>query len=67
MAEYRLTATDIVVRKADAANGYPLDVWIPNEPDNRDRIEYEAWLAAGGVPDPHVPVEGEATVQSPTR
>jgi hypothetical protein len=45
MADYQLTATDIVIRTADQAN-------IPNDPANRDRIEYEQWLADGGVPDP---------------
>lgn len=48
MADYQLTATDTVIRTADQA-------WIPNDPANRDRIEYEQWLADGGVPDPYVP------------
>jgi hypothetical protein len=48
MADYQLTATDIVMRTADQA-------YIPNDPDNRDRAEYEQWLADGGVPDPYVP------------
>jgi hypothetical protein len=45
MADYQLTHTDMVIRTADSAN-------IPNDPDNVDRIEYEKWLADGGVPDP---------------
>lgn len=45
---YRLTETDNIIRIADNA-------WIPNDPDNRDRAEYEAWLDAGGVPDPYIP------------
>lgn len=48
MAEYQLTATDSVVRTADSAN-------IPNDPANRDWVEYQKWLAEGGVPDPYVP------------
>jgi hypothetical protein len=46
MAEYRLTDTNDVIRTAD-------DAVIPNDPDNRDRVEYEKWLADGGVPDPY--------------
>ena len=49
MAEYQLTFDPYtVLRIADTA-------FIPNDPDNVDRIEYDAWLAAGGVPDPYVP------------
>jgi len=47
MAEYQLTATDAVIRTADQAN-------IPNDPTNRDWIQYQQWLADGGVPDPYV-------------
>ena len=48
MADYQLTAIDSVLRTADGA-------YIPNDPANRDWVEYQAWLADGGVPDPYVP------------
>jgi hypothetical protein len=48
MAAYQLTATDIVILTAEHTH-------IPNDPANRHRIEYEAWLAAGNTPDPYVP------------
>jgi hypothetical protein len=52
MADYRLTANDVVVRTADNA-------FIPNDLGNVDRIEYEEWRAAGGLPEVyvHVPFE----------
>ena len=59
MAEYQLTGTDTVIRTQDQAH-------IPNDPANRDRAEYDKWLAAGGVPDPYVPpapVVPQATVE----
>lgn len=55
-AEYQLTATNaIVIRNADKAN-------IPNDPRNPDWQAYQAWLTAGGVPDPYVPPPTEQTV-----
>jgi hypothetical protein len=50
MADYQLGATDAVLRTAD-------QTWIPNDPANRDWVEYQAWLDAGGVPDPYVEPE----------
>lgn len=50
MGDYQLTATDVVKRTEDGA-------FIPNDPANRDRAEYEQWLADGGVPDPYVEPE----------
>jgi hypothetical protein len=47
MSDYQLTGSDVVVRTIDGAA-------IPDDPGNRDRAAYEAWLAVGNVPDPYV-------------
>ena len=47
MADYQLTDTDMVIRTRDRA-------CIPNDPRNRDRQEYDQWIAAGGRHDPVV-------------
>jgi hypothetical protein len=48
MADYRLADHGVVVRASDGAS-------IPDDPANHDRAEYDAWLAAGGAPDPYIP------------
>jgi hypothetical protein len=58
MADYRLTATEnIVVRAADSA-------WIPNDPANRDWVEYQQWLKDGNTPDPYVEPQPAAEQQA---
>lgn len=44
-----LNDTETVLRVVDSAH-------IPNDPANRDRQEYDQWIADGGVPDPAPPV-----------
>lgn len=48
MAEYRATESAVVIRTRDGAS-------IPDDPKNRDRQEYDTWVAKGGVPDPAPP------------
>jgi hypothetical protein len=50
MADYQLTATNMILRTADGA-------YIPPDPANRDYAEYQKWLEGGGVPDPYVAPE----------
>jgi hypothetical protein len=50
MADYQqMRDSTSVLRRADNAT-------IPDDPANRDRQEYEAWLAEGNVPDPPDPL-----------
>lgn len=56
MSEYRLTAGSSVQRLSDGAS-------IPDDPANSDRVAYQAWLAAGGVPDP---AQSDETQAAPT-
>lgn len=47
MADYQLTDRTAVIRTADRHE-------IPSDPGNRDWVAYQAWLAAGNVPDPYI-------------
>lgn len=58
MADYQLTATDNVIRTEDQA-------CIPNDPANRDWMEYQQWLADGGVPDPYVEPPAPEPIPAP--
>ena len=47
MAEYKLAEGGVVILTS-------AQTWIPDDPANKDRVTYNEWLAAGGVPDPYV-------------
>ena len=52
MAEYK-QLFDVVTRDISAVVLRVADqAFIPDDPGNRDRAQYEAWLAAGNTPDP---------------
>lgn len=51
---YQLTSGTSVVR----SDG----VCIPDDPANRDRIAYDAWVAAGHTPDPSVPPAAQPSI-----
>lgn len=48
MADYKEIENGLVQRLSDGAT-------IPPDERNRDRQEYERWLAKGGKPEPYVP------------
>lgn len=49
MVSYKLCKDSDVIKKTDA-QGFVW--WVPNDPGNRDRQDYEAWLAQGNTPEP---------------
>ena len=57
MANYQLTSSETIIRTGDGAS-------IPNDPRNRDRAEYDAWVKAGGVPDPVPPPSAAETTEA---
>jgi hypothetical protein len=66
MAEYRLIANP----EGSVQHQVPPDgpvTTIPNDPLNTDWIEYQEWLAAGGVPDPVPPIINPALDARPAR
>ena len=51
MADYQLTNDpDTIQRASDKA-------FVPNDPANRDWVDYQAWLDGGNTPDPYVAPE----------
>jgi hypothetical protein len=50
MIKYQLTQTEVVIRIV-TIEGVEYRSFIPNDPANIDRQEYEEWLAKGHTPD----------------
>ena len=46
---YKLSNSTTIIRIADGAS-------IPNDPANRDYVEYLAWVEAGNAPEPADPI-----------
>jgi len=46
---YKLSNSTTIIRIADCAD-------IPNDPANRDYVEYITWVEAGNAPEPADPV-----------
>ncbi len=50
MSDYKLVANSDTVKNTKTG------AIIPNDPANRDRIKFDAWIAVGNTPDPVDPV-----------
>lgn len=63
MTEYQLSNDPFTGAPSSSILRTVDGTWIPSDPANTDFIEYQAWLAAGNVPDPappYVPFPGFA-------
>ena len=62
MAEYQLTANpDVVSKQTDEGQ-----MFIPNDPANRDYVEYQNWLELGNEPDSRPPGHRRASTDDRT-